>query len=130
MNTKSKLALSLGLLAAPLALVAKTPERAYVESYRGRADIPAPISVVTPEVASRFAGTQLVLEFVVDAAGQPVLISAVTPDADAELVAAVTSAVEQWKFSPALVNGTAVARKVVLPVNIVDSFDKSAVAMK
>ena len=43
---------------------------------------------------------------------------------------AVTAAIAQWKFSPALVNGLPVARKVVLPVNIVDSFDKSAVAMK
>ena len=42
MNTKSKLTLSLGLLALPLALVAKSPEKAYVESYRGRTDIPAP----------------------------------------------------------------------------------------
>jgi TonB family protein len=130
MNTKSKLTLSLGLLVAPLALLAKSPEKAYVESYRGRTDIPAPISVVTPEVGPKFAGQQVVLEFVVDTAGKPVLISAVTPGADAELVAAVTSAVEQWKFAPAKVNGAPVAKKVILPVNIVDSFDKAAVAMK
>ena len=130
MNTKSKLAVSLGLLVAPLALVAKTPEKAYVESYRGRTDIPAPISVISPEVAPQFAGQQLVLEFVVDTRGKPVLITSVTPGADAELVAAVTSAVEQWRFSPAKVNGAPVARKVVLPVNIVASFDNAAVAMK
>jgi hypothetical protein len=130
MNTKSKLTLSLGLLALPLALVAKSPEKAYVESYRGRTDIPAPISVITPEIAPKFAGQQLVLEFVVDAKGKPVLITPVTPGADAELVSAVTSAVEQWKFSPAKVDGIAVPRKVVLPVNIVESFDKAAVAMK
>lgn len=130
MNTKSKLTLSLGLLVMPLALLAKSPERAYVESYRGRTDIPAPISVTTPEVSPKYAGQQLVLEFVVDTAGRPVLINTVTPGADAELVEAVTSAVEQWKFSPARVNGTAVAKKVILPVNIVESFDKSAVAMK
>lgn len=129
MNTKSKLTLSLGLLALPLALVAKSPEKAYVESYRGRTDIPAPISVVTPVVESRYAGQQVMIEFVVDTAGKPVLISAVTPGADAGLVAAVTSAVEQWKFSPARVNGVAVPRKVVLPVNIVE-FGNAAVAMK
>ena len=37
---------SLGFLAAPLALSAKSTERAYVESYRGRTDIPVPVSVV------------------------------------------------------------------------------------
>ncbi len=130
MNTKSKLALSLGLLVLPLALVAKSPEKAYVESYRGRTDIPVPISVVTPEVASRFAGQQVTLEFVVDATGKPMLISSATPNADTELVAAITAAVAQWKFSPALVAGLPVAKKVVLPVTIVDSFDKAAVAMK
>jgi TonB family protein len=130
MNTKSKLALSLGLLAAPLALVAKTPEKAYVESYRGRTDIPAPITVITPVVEPRFAGQRVTLEFVVDTTGKPTSITSATPGANAELVALVTSAIEQWKFSPAMVNGTAIARKVILPVNIVESFDSAAVAMK
>ena len=57
-------------------------------------------------------------------------VAPAAPGVDAELVAAVVDAVSQWKFSPALVNGLPVAKKVVLPVNIVDSFDKSAVAMK
>ena len=83
MNTKSKLTLSLGLLLAPLALMAKSPEKAYVESYRGRTDIPTPISVVSPVVEFRHAGQQVVLEFVVDPKGKPVLISAVTPGVDA-----------------------------------------------
>jgi hypothetical protein len=130
MNTKSKLALSLGLLALPLALLAKSPEKTYVESYLGRSGIPVPVSVVTPEVSPRFAGEQVTLEFVVDATGKPTLIAPVTPGANAELVSAVTAAVAQWKFSPALVAGLPVAKKVILPVNIVDSFDKSAVAMK
>ena len=131
MNTKSKLALSLGLLAAPLALLAKTPEKAYVESYHGRTDIPVPIAVITPAVESRFAGQLVTLEFVVDTAGKPTLITSASPGANAELVAAVSAAVAQWKFSPALVDGHPVARKVALPVNIVDSFDNAAVlAMK
>ena len=123
MNTKSKLALSLGLLAAPLALMATSPEKAYVESYHGRTDIPVPISVVMPEVASRFAGQQVMLQFVVDATGKPVLITSSTPKADAELVETVTAAVAQWHFAPAVANGLPVARKVALPVNIVDHFD-------
>ena len=122
MNTKSKIALSLGLLLAPLALLAKSPEKAYVESYHGRTDIPVPVSVVSPEVESRFAGQQVVLEFVVDTTGKPTLLASGTPGADHELVAAVLAAVEQWQFAPALADGKPVARKVALPVKIVDPF--------
>jgi TonB family protein len=123
MNTKSKLALSLGLLAAPLALLAWSPEKAYVESYRNVTGMPVPTSVITPEVSARFAGTQVVLEFVVDPTGKPTSITSVTPGADAGLVAEITDAVAQWKFSPAIVDGQPVARKVALPVNIVASLD-------
>lgn len=120
MNTKSKLALSLGLLLAPLALAAAdAPEKAYVESYRNRAGGPIPTSVIAPEVSSRFAGRQVVLEFVVDATGRPTEIRSVTPGANEELVASVSDAVARWKFSPALVDGQPVARKVALPVRIV-----------
>jgi TonB family protein len=120
MNTKSKVILSLGLLLAPLALLAKSPETAYVESYHGRTDIPVPISVVTPEVDARFAGQQVVLEFVVDPTGKPTLLASATPAANAELVASVVAAVEKWQFAPALTDGKPVARKVALPVKIVD----------
>ncbi len=120
MNMKSKVILSLGLLAAPLALMAWSPEQAYVESYRARpVDTPVPTSVIMPEVSTRFVGKQVVLEFVVDTKGKPTSITSITPGADAELVASVTDAVAQWRFSPAVVNGQPVARKVALPVNIV-----------
>ena len=123
MNTKSKIVLSLGLLLAPLALLAKSSETAYVESYHGRSDIPVPVSVVMPEVESRFAGQQLTFEFVVDPTGRPTQIASVTPDADGELVSAVLAAVEKWQFAPALADGKPVARKVALPVKIVSRFD-------
>jgi TonB family protein len=71
-----------------------------------------------PEVSARFAGKQVVLEFVVDTAGKPTSITSVTPGADAELVSSVAEAVAQWKFAPALVDGKPVARKVALPVTI------------
>jgi len=118
MNMKSKLTLSLGLLAAPLALMAMSPEKAYVESYRGRSDTPVPTSVIMPEVSAKFAGTKVVLEFVVDTAGKPTSITSATPGANAELVASVAEAVSQWKFAPAVVDGKPVARKVALPVTI------------
>jgi TonB family protein len=126
MNTKSKLILSLGLLAAPLAVMAWSPEKAYVESYRARTDGPVPTSVIMPEVSSRHVGKQVVLEFVVDPTGKPTSITSSTPGASAELIAAVTEAVSQWKFNPAYVNGKPVARKVALPVNIVASPDSSS----
>ncbi len=119
MNMKSKLTLSLGLLAAPLALMAWSPEKAYVESYQTRTDQPVPTSVIMPDVSIRFVGQQVMLKFVVDATGKPTSITSVTPGADPELVASVTEAVALWKFSPALVDGKPVARKVALPVNIV-----------
>lgn len=126
MNTKSKLALSLGLLVAPLALVAAdSTEKAYVESYRNRAPGPIPTSVVTPEVSYRHVGTQVVLEFVVDITGKPTAIKAVTAGVDAELLDTVTEAVARWKFSPAVVDGKPVARKVALPVNIVANLDSA-----
>ena len=123
MNTKSKLTLSLGLLAAPLALMAWTPEKAYIESYRTRTDTPVPTSVISPEVSPKFVGSKVVLEFVVDLKGKPTSITSVTPGANAELVASVSEAVSQWTFSPALVDGKPVARKVSLPVNIVANND-------
>ena len=126
MNTKSKLTLSLGLLAAPLALLAWSPEKAYVESYRALTETPVPTSVIMPEVSAKFAGKQVMLEFVVDTAGKPTSITSVTPGADAALVATVTEAVSQWKFSPALVDGKPVARKVALPVNIVAYNDNAS----
>ena len=126
MNTKSKLTLSLGLLAAPLALMAWTPEKAYIESYRARTDTPVPTSVISPEVSPKFVGSKVVLEFVVDLKGKPTSITSVTPGANAELVASVTEAVSQWTFSPALVDGKPVARKVSLPVNIVASNDSGS----
>ena len=126
MKIKSKLTLSLGLLAAPLALMAMSPEKAYVESYRGRSDTPVPTSVIMPEVSAKFAGTKVVLEFVVDTTGKPTSITSSTPGADAELIASVSEAVSQWKFNPAYVNGKPVARKVALPVNIVHNLDSAS----
>ncbi|MDB6168097.1 MAG: Gram-negative bacterial tonB protein [Verrucomicrobia bacterium] len=125
MNTKSKLVLSLGLLVAPLALTAKTPESAYLESTARRTDIPVPISVVSPEVDSRYAGQNVMVEFVVDRTGTPTRIAPGAPGVSEDLWAAVTSAVAQWKFSPALVNGRPIARKVALPVVIVGSADEA-----
>ncbi|MBL9206502.1 MAG: energy transducer TonB [Opitutaceae bacterium] len=122
-------ALSLGFLAAPLALSAKSTERAYVESYRGRTDIPVPVSVVMPDVSPRHAGTAVEVEFTIGASGKPenlVLRQVV----DRELASTLTEAIAQWEFKPARVDGAIVARKLVLPLRIVASADGEALAMK
>ncbi|RME71864.1 MAG: energy transducer TonB [Verrucomicrobia bacterium] len=113
-------ALSLGLLAAPLALQAKTLEEAYVESYRGRTDVPAPISVIAPQVAPGYIGTTVELVFIVDEQGRPTDIQA-RNKADPDLVREVAKAVEKWRFKPMTdAEGKPHATRVLLPVHIVD----------
>jgi hypothetical protein len=119
MKTVSKLILLISLLAAPLALLAKTPEEAYLESYKDRTDTPVPVKVVTPEVSSGYVGTAVKLEFTIDGAGLPkdiIVLDAVPAD----LAKSLTTAVAGWKFQPLVRDGKAISTKVVLPVRIVD----------
>lgn len=116
--------LSLGLVVVPFAHAKKRSDQAYIESYAGRVDIPVPIAVVSPVVDGEHAGTEVQLEFVVDVTGTPVDITTSEP-IDRELAAQLTKAVAQWKFTPAHnAAGEAIARKVVLPVRIVDDSAK------
>jgi hypothetical protein len=119
MKTVSKLMLLISLLAAPLALLAKTPEEAYVESYRDRTDMPVPVKVVTPHVEYGYAGTAVKLEFTIDGTGSPKDIT-VLDAVPGDLAKSLTTAVAGWKFHPLLRDGKAVPTKVVLPVRIVD----------
>ena len=122
MKKKSVLnvALILGVLAAPFAVSAKSVEQAYVESFKGRTDIPVPVEVVKPSVSSRYAGMTVEVEFLVDVSGKPVDL-ALRANAPAELADPVKSALAQWKFAPArTVAGEPVAMKVCVPVKIVD----------
>jgi periplasmic protein TonB len=120
MKTVTKFAVLLSLAAlAPFAASAKTPEQAYLESCRKDAGVPVPISVVTPTVAEGYAGASVEVEFIVDATGLPTAI-AVKSSPDSTLAAAVVDAVKEWRFKPALRDGSPVATKVVLPVRIVD----------
>jgi hypothetical protein len=121
MNTTRKLMLviSVVLLAAPMAHAAMSLERAYIESYRGRTDVPAPIKVVSPDVDSEYAGTTVELVFTVDASGVPHHIAVRTP-VDRELARVLTDAVQYWRFAPELRAGHPLAATVVLPIRIVD----------
>jgi TonB family protein len=121
-----QLLLSLGLFAAPFALSAKTDEQAYVESFKGRTDIPVPVAVVKPAVSALYVGQTVKLEFVVDAAGN---VTNITPTSKApdQLVERLTVALAQWKFAPARsAEGQPVSMKVVVPFRIAGD---SALAM-
>lgn len=124
-SVTTKLILSLGLLAAPLALSAKSPEDAYLESYSGRTDMPVPVKVVTPSIEAGFAGQTVNLEFVIDEAGLPRNIS-VQEKVSRSLAAELTSSVAQWKFVPLKRDGKAVSSRVILPMKIVDEVSSAA----
>jgi TonB family protein len=98
---------------------AKTEEQAYLDSCRKEPGVPVPLAVVSPSVGPEYAGSTVQVEFVVDVTGKPAGLS-VKSDTDITLAAAVTEAVRQWRFAPAMNNGVAVATKVSLPVRIVD----------
>ena len=59
------------------------------------------------------------LLFLVIENGMPGAFDPVPANVDSEVAAAVIKAVAQWRFAPAQRDGRPVARKVVLPVNIV-----------
>jgi TonB family protein len=110
-----------GILLAASSLHASIEEKeqAYVESYQGRTDVPVPVEVVSPQVAS-LPGDKVVVRFVVNEMGKPTNLTVVSTT-DEDLVAPVLSAVALWKFQPMKVEGTPVAKTVVLPVRFVNS---------
>ena len=116
-----KTMLSLGLFALPLVLSGKAVEQTYIESYqdRERADMPVPIAVVLPDLEPSREDQTVRLQFVVDENGIPGAFAPVPSKVDSEVASAVIKAVAQWRFAPAQRDGRPVARKVVLPVNIV-----------
>lgn len=127
MKSVSKLILLSSLLAAPLALLAKSNEETYLESYKDRAHVnsPVPVRVVSPHVDSGYAGQTVKLEFTVDAVGNPKDITVLDAVAD-DLAKELTVAVADWKFQPLLRDGKAVPSKVVLPVRIVDGLGNAS----
>lgn len=118
MKAVNKLAvlISLGAL-LPLAASAKSVEEAYVETSVKSPGVPVPVAVVKPSVSPEYAGAQFDVTFTVDAQGTPTQL-AVVSSPDARLAKVVMDAVKKWRFTPAQKNGTAVAKKVVLPVRI------------
>ena len=101
-----------------LTAAAKSPESTYIQNCAKSPEIPVPVAVVSPSVAQQYAGATVELEFTVDTAGRPTELS-VKYSPDEALAATVLTAVKQWRFTPAQLNGTPVAKKVSLPVKIV-----------
>jgi TonB family protein len=96
-----------------------TTTQAYIESYRGRTDIPVPVKVVAPSADSSLVGAKVELEFVVDAAGRPQQIQVLSAT-DSGFAVSVREAVRQWQFAPAKPHGTPVPMKVELPVLVTE----------
>jgi TonB family protein len=120
MKAVKKLAVLFSLVAlSSVAAWAKTEEQTYLDTCRKGPDVPVPLAVVRPSVGPEYVGTTVQLEFVVDVTGKPAgFIVKSTPDS--MVAAAVTDAVKQWRFTPAMNNGVAVATKVSLPIRFVD----------
>lgn len=120
MKAVNKLALLITVGALlPIALGAKTPASAYLDTCRKDPGVPVPVAVVAPSVSSEFVGSTVEVEFTVDTSGKPTDL-AVKSSPDRTLSADVLEAVKQWRFTPAQSHGAPVATKVVLPVKIVD----------
>lgn len=104
-----------GLFSAAALHAVEFSEKAYIESYHGRTDIPVPTEVVTPTVVGYYDAARVELKFVVDETGTPRNIT-VNSFADKDVAAALTDAVKEWKFAPAHnASGTPVAKTVILP---------------
>ena len=120
MKAVNKLAVLFSLVAlSSVAAWAKTEEQTYLDTCRKGPDVPIPLAVVSPSVGPEYAGITVQLEFVVDVTGKPAGFT-VKSETDSTLAAAVTDAVKQWRFAPAMNNGVAVATKVSLPIRIID----------
>ena len=118
MFTKIVSLLALGA-AAPLAF-GLTTTQAYIDSSRGRTDIPGPGEIVAPNADSSLAGAQVEVEFIVDVTGKPQDVHVLSAT-DRAFGASVRNAVRQWRFAPAKPYGIPVAMKVELPVVVSES---------
>lgn len=123
MNLK-RLLLSAALLGGVLSTsaLATTADAHAVVTNSVRFEAPAIAKLVSPVgLSRRHEGTTVRLAFTIDAAGQPHDIRVVSPSNDPALTRQLVPAVAQWQFTPAKKNGVAVATKVVVPVQLVDS---------
>ena len=114
MNAVKKLAivLSMGVLSGT-AFAAST-EKSYLAAYEKGPGVPELVKVVAPKVTAP-AGSEVILEFVVDKTGVPRGITVASSN-DSKLAEAAVKAVAEWRFTPVLKDGVTIDRKVKLPV--------------
>ncbi len=121
-------ALTLGLFGALLAL---TPPAIGQEVSRNHATNltatpPLPTRSIQPRIGDRYEWVQVEMTFWVDQSGRPYGVGCNDLGADQNLVATLSQTIGFWKFAPAKdADGNPVARKVMLPVSIVPSKDRT-----
>ena len=106
--------LSLGALFAT-AVMAGSMESSYLSTAKVGPGVPVPVSVVAPDAYGVGAGAKTYLTFTVDEQGMPQDIAVKSTNSDT-LAANALKAVAQWRFTPVMVDGKAVATKVTLPI--------------
>ena len=111
--------LAAGLLSASFASAALAVDSA-VTTDAASYSAPTPLTIVAPSgIPRRFQNETIRLSLTIDESGRPRNIELLSAR-DAALVRHLLPAVAQWKFSPAMKNGRAVATDVVLPIELVD----------
>ena len=82
---------------------------------------PAPAKVVAPiDLPRTFEGATVMVSMIIDESGQPRDVKVVSTR-DRQLTKQLVAAVSQWQFTPARKNGTPVATKVLMPLEVVES---------
>jgi TonB family protein len=118
MNKVKKLAVLAALLGVSgLIAGAATNEQSYMKAYEGRSDVPVPVYVTAPQVPTSQAG-HVEVQLVVNEMGRPTQIR-VRSASDELLVDPVLAAVSHWRFAPVIEDGKPVAKKIMIPFQIV-----------
>lgn len=118
-NTLRAAIVAAGLLSASFASAALADD-SVVTASAASYTAPMPVKIVAPSgIPRRFRNETIRLSLTIDESGRPRNIELLS-GRDAALVRHLLPAVAQWKFSPAIKNGRAVATEVVLPIELVD----------
>lgn len=121
MNT-NRILLGAALLIALLSCAAAAATELVKLHPLAQPDRPVPIKVVQPVgVPLKYRDAIIRTTLTVDAAGLPSDIKVQDSD-DPELTSSLVSALSQWRFMPARVNGVAVGRGVILPLMLTTNY--------
>jgi hypothetical protein len=96
----------------------RTPEQIYLDSYARKPVTLYPTSVEFPYINGIYAGKELDLQFMIDDQGRTHDVRVASGVADMGLLTLLTSAIDDWRFSPLIVDGEPVATHAALEVSI------------